>query len=55
MAARLERWTPYVLCLVRITSGLLFLQHGLEKLFGFAGAWTAGLGRRSVVGRERRL
>jgi putative oxidoreductase len=29
---------PYVLCLVRVVAGLLFWQHGLEKLFGFAGA-----------------
>jgi putative oxidoreductase len=27
-----------LLCLVRVTAGLLFWQHGLEKLFGFAGA-----------------
>lgn len=26
------------LCLVRVVAGLLFWQHGLEKLFGFAGA-----------------
>jgi putative oxidoreductase len=31
-------YTPYLLCLVRVIAGLLFLQHGLEKLFGFAGA-----------------
>lgn len=31
-------WVPYLLCLVRIVAGLLFFQHGLEKLFGFAGA-----------------
>ena len=30
--------TPYLLCLVRVVAGLLFMQHGLEKLFGFAGA-----------------
>jgi putative oxidoreductase len=29
---------PYFICLVRVVAGLLFLQHGLEKLFGFAGA-----------------
>jgi putative oxidoreductase len=29
---------PYVLTLVRVVAGLLFMQHGLEKLFGFAGA-----------------
>lgn len=30
--------SAYVLCVVRVTCGLLFWQHGLEKLFGFAGA-----------------
>jgi len=34
----LQPYTPYILCLVRVVSGLLFMQHGLEKLFGFAGA-----------------
>lgn len=28
----------YAVCLVRVVAGLLFMQHGLEKLFGFAGA-----------------
>ena len=31
-------YVPYLLCLVRVVAGLLFFQHGLEKLFGFAGA-----------------
>jgi putative oxidoreductase len=31
-------YAPYALCLVRVVAGLLFWQHGLEKLFGFAGA-----------------
>jgi putative oxidoreductase len=30
--------SAYLLCLVRVVAGLLFWQHGLEKLFGFAGA-----------------
>lgn len=35
----LNRVQPYVLSLLRIMVGLLFLQHGLSKLFGFpAGA-----------------
>ena len=29
---------PYAIAVVRIAAGLLFWQHGLEKLFGFAGA-----------------
>lgn len=35
---QLAPYTPYLLCLVRVVAGLMFFQHGLEKLFGFAGA-----------------
>ena len=31
------KWTPYLLSFVRIAVGLLFFQHGAEKLWGFAG------------------
>jgi putative oxidoreductase len=31
----LTNWAPYGLSLLRIVVGLLFLQHGLVKLFGF--------------------
>ena len=35
----LSRWAPILLGLLRIVAGLLFLAHGLVKLFGFpAGA-----------------
>lgn len=34
----MQPYVPYALCLVRVVAGLLFMQHGLEKLFGFAGA-----------------
>jgi putative oxidoreductase len=30
-------WTPYLLSVIRIAVGLLFFQHGAEKLWGFAG------------------
>ena len=33
--ATLERCRPYVLSLLRIVVGLLFLQHGLSKVFNF--------------------
>ena len=37
----MSRWivkgAPYWLALLRITAGLLFMQHGGEKLWGFAG------------------
>lgn len=35
MMASLERLAPYVLSIVRIMVALLFLEHGLAKLFGF--------------------
>ena len=32
---RLSRWQPQLLALLRIVVGLLFLEHGLSKFFGF--------------------
>jgi putative oxidoreductase len=29
------KWTPYLLSILRIALGLLFIQHGTEKLWGF--------------------
>src|SRR5581483_12155522 len=34
-AMSLERFTPYMLSILRIMAGLLFFEHGLSKLFGF--------------------
>lgn len=50
----MNAWQPQVLSLLRIVSGLLFMQHGLMKLFSFPGPfmrpvvtgeliWFAGL------------
>jgi len=33
--ARMETLRPYVLSILRIVAALLFLQHGLSKIFGF--------------------
>ena len=33
--ARMETWRPYILSILRIVVGLLFLQHGLSKVFNF--------------------
>jgi putative oxidoreductase len=33
--ARMETWRPYILSILRIVLGLLFLQHGLSKVFNF--------------------
>ena len=30
-----EKWAPSVLSIVRIVAALLFLEHGLQKFFGF--------------------
>ena len=32
--SRLSRFSPYTLSLLRLMSGLLFLEHGLTKIFG---------------------
>jgi putative oxidoreductase len=34
-AATLGRLSPYILSILRIMAGLLFLEHGMSKLFGF--------------------
>jgi putative oxidoreductase len=34
-AAALEHYQPYVLSILRIIVGLLFLQHGMAKIFNF--------------------
>ena len=31
----LSNWTPYALAILRIVAGLIFLEHGTQKLFGF--------------------
>jgi putative oxidoreductase len=33
--AWLSRWQPQLLAILRIVVGLLFLEHGLSKFFGF--------------------
>jgi putative oxidoreductase len=33
--ATLERYRPYILSILRIVVGLLFLEHGLSKVFDF--------------------
>jgi putative oxidoreductase len=41
LAASRDRLAPYVLSLLRIMAGLLFLEHGLSKFFGFPSATMA--------------
>lgn len=70
-AKRLSEWTPYALGILRIVAGLIFLEHGSQKLLGFPDgerafvdaftlSWWAGLlelilGALIVVGLFTRL
>jgi putative oxidoreductase len=38
LSVSLERARPYILSIVRIVVALLFLEHGLQKYFGFPSA-----------------
>jgi putative oxidoreductase len=33
-----DRWTPMLLSLLRIVTGLIFMEHGTQKLLGFPAA-----------------
>ena len=39
---RLNAWAPRVLSLLRIVAGLIFLEHGTQKLLGFPAGEMAG-------------
>jgi putative oxidoreductase len=43
-------WSPRLLSIVRIIVGLMFMQHGLTKYFGFPLASPAGFQAFSLVG-----
>ncbi len=36
--ANLKKGQPYILSVLRIVAALLFLEHGLQKFFGFPSA-----------------
>jgi putative oxidoreductase len=42
LARQMDDWRPHVLSIVRIVSGLLFMEHGLSKLFNFPAPFPAG-------------
>ncbi len=37
-----EKWSPQILSIVRIIAALYFLEHGLQKYFGFPSATPPG-------------
>jgi putative oxidoreductase len=43
MFNRLSRYAPLFLALLRIVAGLLFLEHGTQKLFGFPPGENVGV------------
>jgi putative oxidoreductase len=47
---RLTQYQPQILSIVRIMFGLLILQHGLSKLFGFPAAQPANFQLMSLFG-----
>ncbi|MEO5813370.1 MAG: DoxX family protein [Rhodanobacter sp.] len=56
MTDRSLAWTkaaPYLLSILRIVSGLLFMQHGAQKLFGLLGGtpvdWASLMGLAGVL------
>jgi putative oxidoreductase len=51
MQSLLARFTPYLYALLRIVAGLLFAQHGVQKLFGLLGGTAVPLlSQRGVAG-----
>ena len=52
--ARLSPWAPQMLSILRIMSGLLFMEHGTMKAFGFPApmhnfTWLSLLGATAVI------
>jgi len=41
---RLGAWTPQMLSILRIVSGLIFLEHGMQKFLSFPPGQSAGIG-----------
>lgn len=42
LEARAAAYTPYALAALRIMAGLLLMQHGLQKFFGFPAPFPMG-------------
>ena len=46
----LAAWSPRILSVLRIVAGLLFLEHGLSKFFGWPGTAPAGFQAMGLLG-----
>jgi putative oxidoreductase len=47
--SRLQPWAPRVLSLTRIVAGLIFMEHGTQKLLGFPPGQHAGPEMMSLI------
>jgi putative oxidoreductase len=45
-------WAARILSILRIMTGLLFLEHGTQKLFGFPPSPSGGPALRSLLGLQ---
>ena len=52
LEGRLTPWTPQVLSILRIVAGLIFLEHGTQKLLGFPPGEHAGRRLSRFGGRQ---
>src|SRR5215210_481748 len=43
MTDTLERWSPYILAVLRIVTALIFIEHGIQKLLGFPAPPAGGM------------
>jgi putative oxidoreductase len=55
MRMDLTTWTPRMLSVLRIITGLLFLEHGTQKLLGFPPSEHAGPALFSLIGLQGML
>jgi putative oxidoreductase len=50
MFSAVEKWSPYLLAVMRIIVALLFMEHGTQKLFGFPPSAHPGPALVSLLG-----
>lgn len=50
MAMDIASWSPRMLSVLRIMTGLLFMEHGTQKLFGFPPSPNPGPALLSLLG-----